>query len=608
MIMLEAVYHRIGLNWSYAYNESTVHIRLRTKRGNVAQVQLICGDKYSWDHYNESIAMERFASDALFDYWQAAISPRFRRVVYYFALHEEAGETVYFLEKGFFDTPPTILYEGLFDFPYLNPEDVHSPPEWVKEAIFYQIFPERFAKGDPSIDPEGVLEWGGVPSPTNFFGGDLQGVLDHLDYLAELGINAIYFNPLFVATTNHKYDTSDYMLVDPHFGTNEKLKELVDACHARGIRVLLDGVFNHCGHTFPPFVDVQQNGPTSRYADWFHIKEGPLMVENGIPNYATFGFEPIMPKLNTGNEEVKAYLLEVGRYWIGELGLDGWRLDVANEVDRQFWREFRREIKKMNPDAYLLGEIMHDAMPWLQGDQFDAVMNYPFTNILLDFFARRRTDATQFAQSINAQLASFPQQVTEAAFNLLGSHDTVRLLTLCGGNKRLMKLAVLFQLTFQGAPCIYYGDEIGLDGEHDPYNRKCMEWEPEKQDHDLLGFFRRLIAMRKAHSAFRGSGLHFLVDAGHPQLLAYERCDERDRFLLLLNNNEAACSVIVQNGGLWQDAGSEADIKADEETIQVVLPGFGYAILHAYADNVTGAIRLSAHSALAQAQARCSSL
>lgn len=597
MIMLEAVYHRIGLNWSYAYNESTAHIRLRTKRGNVARVELVCGDKYSWEKYNETVAMERFASDSLFDYWQASVAPRFRRFVYYFALHEEAGETVYFLEKGFFDKPPRIRYEGLFDFPYLSPEDVHSPPEWVKDAVFYQIFPERFAKGDPSIDPEGVLEWGGVPSPSNFFGGDLQGVLDHLDHLTDLGVNAIYFNPLFAATTNHKYDTRDYMLVDPHFGTKEKLKELVDACHARGIRVLLDGVFNHCGSMFPPFVDVQQNGPASRYADWFHIEQWPLKVENGIPSYATFGFEPRMPKLNTGNEEVKSYLLEVGRYWTGELGLDGWRLDVANEVDHQFWREFRREIKKVNPEAYLVGEIMHDAMPWLQGDQFDAVMNYPFTNIVLDFFARRRTNASQFAQCINAQLASFPQQVSEAAFNLLGSHDTVRLLTLCRGNKRLMKLAVLFQLTFQGVPCIYYGDEIGLDGEHDPYNRKCMEWDPAKQDRELLDFFRRTIALRKAYPALRGSGLRFLEAPGHPQLLAYERHDARDRFLLLLNNDETACSVIVQAGGqsgLWQDAGSSAHVRTDEGAIQIALPAFGYAILHAAADRASEAIRLLA--------------
>ncbi|MFD1266076.1 glycoside hydrolase family 13 protein [Paenibacillus motobuensis] len=596
MIELEAVYHRSGLNWSYAYNESTVHIRLRTKRGNVTQVRLECGDKYNWDKYNESIAMERFGSDGLFDYWQAAISPRFRRVVYYFALYGEVGETVYFLEKGFFDTPPTIIYEGLFDFPYLSPEDVHSPPEWVKEAVFYQIFPERFAKGDPSLDPEGTLEWGGEPSPTHFFGGDLQGVLDHLDHLVELGINAVYFNPLFAATTNHKYDTRDYMLVDPHFGTNEKLKELVDACHDRGIRVLLDGVFNHCGHMFPPFIDVQQNGPASRYASWFHIQEWPLKVENGTPSYATFGFEPIMPKLNTGNEEVKAYLLEVGRYWVSELGLDGWRLDVANEVDHAFWREFRREIKKANPDAYLLGEIMHDAMLWLQGDQFDAVMNYPFTNIVLDFFARRHIDATRFAQSINTQLASFPQQVTEAAFNLLDSHDTVRLLTLCGGNKQLMKLAVIFQLTFQGTPCFYYGDEIGLDGEHDPYNRKCMEWNPAKQDRELLEFFRRLIALRKAHPALRGSGLRFLTISGLPQLLVYERYDEKDRFLLLLNNDESACTVTVQSSGLnglWQDVGSDTVIRIAESTIEVALPGFGYAILQASADHLIEDIRLS---------------
>jgi cyclomaltodextrinase len=584
MIMLEAVYHRMGQNWSYAYNDSTLHIRIRTKRNNVPRIDLHCGDKYNSEKYKETISMERLASDGLFDYWQAAVQPRFRRLVYYFALHSDNGEILYFLEKGFFDQPPKVMYEGLFDFPYLNPQDVHMPPAWVKDAVFYQIFPERFANGDPSNDPEGVQEWGGTPSAGNFFGGDLQGVIDHLDYLSELGINALYFNPLFVATTNHKYDTADYMRIDPHFGTNEKLRELVDACHARGIRVLLDAVFNHCGHTFPPFVDVLNNGPDSRYADWFHIREWPLRVVDGIPTYGTFAFEPIMPKLNTANEEVKAYLLNVGRFWLEEMGLDGWRLDVANEVDHQFWREFRSEIKRINPSAYILGEIMHDSMPWLQGDQFDAVMNYPFTNILLGFFARRLTNATEFAQAIGTQLAGYPQQVTEVSFNLLGSHDTTRLLTLCGGNVERMKLATLFQLTYLGAPCIYYGDEIGMDGEHDPLNRKCMEWDKSKQNTELLSFFRSMISLRKAHPALRGSGLRFLPVPEHPQLLVYERWDDNERFLFMLNNEDApvvAAIPAAHPAGSWRTVNSEPYATVEESAVQVALPPYGYTILHA---------------------------
>ncbi|GAA0354977.1 alpha-glycosidase [Bacillus horti] len=587
MIMLEAVYHRIGQNWSYAYSSKTLHIRIRTKRGNVSRIELICGDKYSWDKFNEVIEMDLLSSDGLFDYWQAAVQPAFRRLVYYFVLYSDHVEPVYYLEKGFYNDPPTVTYEGLFDFPFLNSEDVHMPPEWVKDTVFYQIFPERFANGDLSNDPENTLEWGGTPSPSNFFGGDLQGIMDHLDYLSELGINAIYFNPLFAATTNHKYDTMDYFNVDPHFGTNEKLKELIIACHARGIRVLLDGVFNHCGHTFPPFVDVLANGQSSRYADWFHVHKWPLEVVNGTPTYDTFGFEPIMPKLNTGNDEVKEYLISVGRYWIEEIGIDGWRLDVANEVDHQFWREFRREIKKSNPSAYILGEIMHDSMPWLQGDQFDAVMNYPFTNILLNFFAHRRTNANQFAQAINTQLVSYPQQITEVSFNLLGSHDTVRLLTLCGGNVQRMKLATLFQLTFQGTPCIYYGDEIGLIGQHDPDNRKCMEWDTRKQNLDLFAFFRQMINLRKSHAALRGSGLKFLPLPEHTQILAYERWDDRDRFLFVLNNEDASVSIVIPalQPSKWRSVESPATIHFIDGEVHMSLPPYGYAILHTHEED-----------------------
>ncbi|GGG07432.1 alpha-glycosidase [Paenibacillus abyssi] len=578
---LEAVYHRIKQNWSYAYDHKTLHIRIRTKKEDITKVDLYCGDKYGWENTHQVISMEKWASDGLFDYWEAAVQPAYRRLVYYFALHNES-KTAYMLEKGFFDHPPEVIYEGLFDFPFLNPADVISPPAWVKDAVFYQIFPERFANGDPSNDPEDVLPWGGTPSPDNFFGGDLQGVIDHLDYLTELGINAIYFTPVFEATKNHKYDTKDYLKVDPHFGTNETLKQLVDACHTKGIRVMLDAVFNHCGHTFPPFVDVLHNGKASPYADWFHVREWPLSAAEDGLTYDTFAFEPIMPKLNTENPEVKDYLLGVAKYWIEEVGIDGWRLDVANEVDHQFWREFRRTVKAIKPETYILGEIMHDAMVWLQGDQFDAVMNYPFTNILLSFFARRQTRAEEFANAIHKQLASYPKQVNEVAFNLLGSHDTVRLLTLCEGKVERMKLASLFQLTFLGTPCIYYGDEIGLDGEYDPYNRRCMEWDEAKQDQDLLSFFKGMIQLRNSHAALRTGGLKFLQDQHNDYVLAYERRDAQDRFVIVMNNSErAVTSQTVVSGSCWHNIVTGQSVRADKGQLNAELPAYGYMILQA---------------------------
>ncbi|HIW32797.1 MAG TPA: alpha-glycosidase [Candidatus Paenibacillus intestinavium] len=574
----EAIYHRSQLNWAYAYDKQTLHIRLRSKKNDLTEVTLHSGDKYGWDHTNASTPMKKLASDQLFDYWQGEIQPQYKRTVYYFELHD-GTETIFLLEKGFVEQQPDRIYEGLFDFPYLNPIDVMTPPEWVKDAVFYQIFPERFANGDPSNDPEGVLPWGGVPTPTNFFGGDLQGVIDHLDYLSELGINAIYFTPVFEATTNHKYDTRDYFKVDPHFGTNETLKQLVDACHDRGIRVLLDAVFNHSGKTFEPFVDLLANGPDSPYKDWFHIRQWPLEVKDGIPTYETFAFEPIMPKLNTENQAVKEYLLNVAKFWIDEIGIDGWRLDVANEVDHQFWREFRTTVKSANPEAYILGEIMHDSMPWLQGDQFDAVMNYPFTNALLNFFAHGKINTDEFASAIQAQISSYPLQITEASFNLMGSHDTTRLLTLCNGNKERLKLAYLFELTFYGVPCIYYGDEIGMDGGHDPLNRKCMEWDPNKQDLELLAFFQNSIKLRKQYDALRTGELRF-IPQDNKQLLVYERWNEVDSFIIIINNSEEPthCSVAVEQEQ-WIDIVNDQTLTATSKEVHIEIAAYNYRII-----------------------------
>ena len=253
------------------------------------------------------------------------------------------------------------------------------------------------------------------------------------------------------------------MEIDPQFGDKATFKRLVDVCHQHGIKVMLDAVFNHSGYYFPPFQDVLKNQEHSKYKDWFHIRDFPIITKPR-PNYDTFAFTEQMPKLNTENAEVKEYLLNVARYWIEEFDIDGWRLDVANEVDHSFWREFRKTVKSVKPDAYILGEIWHDSMPWLQGDQFDAVMNYPFTQSALDFFAKGTINADVFAQRISHVLHSYPNNVNEVSFNLLGSHDTPRILTIANENKDRLKLLFLFQLTFIGSPCIYYGDEIGMTG------------------------------------------------------------------------------------------------------------------------------------------------
>ncbi|WP_274361917.1 alpha-glycosidase [Paenibacillus thermotolerans] len=578
-MLLEAVYHRPKLNWSFAYDEKTVVLRLRAKRGDLDGVEVLYGDKFQPFEQMKTASAEKLISDELFDYWEASVQPEFRRLAYGFRLLS-GKKDIWYSEKGFHSERPKEHF-GLFEFPFLHASELFKPPEWVKDAVFYQIFPERFANGDASNDPEGVLPWGGKPEWYNFFGGDLQGVLDHLDHLSELGVNAIYFTPIFQATTNHKYDTEDYLRVDKHFGDNELLKKLVDACHARGIRVMLDAVFNHAGATFAPFLDVKKKGAKSQYKDWFHVKKFPLKKKDGVPTYDAFAFEEHMPKLNTANPQVQEYLLGVARYWIEKVGIDGWRLDVANEVDHEFWRKFRQTVKAAKPDVYILGEMFHDAMMWLQGDQFDATMNYPFTGKALDFFARGDLDAREFADAIGRQIASYPRQVNEAMFNLLDSHDTPRLLTVCGGDKRLLKLAVLFQLTYIGAPCIYYGDEVGMAGEGDPDCRRCMVWDPAEQDQELLAFYKDAIALRKRHAALRCGSLRFLH--AKKRSLVYERADAQERFVILMNRHKKPRTFELDFGeGNWRDA-LTGEIVAVGSGLEIELPEYGYLVLQSKA-------------------------
>ncbi|MFU0789833.1 MAG: glycoside hydrolase family 13 protein [Virgibacillus proomii] len=541
----EAIYHRPKNNFAYAYDENTLHIMLQTKKEDMETVELIFGDPYDWknDEWQTTTKpMVKTGSTQFHDYWFIVIKPLHKRLRYAF-ICTDGSESCIYCEGGIFDKLPKEI-ANYFCFPFLNKIDVFYAPKWVKDTIWYQIFPERFANGDKSLNPKGTLAWGSAnPTPTNFFGGDFQGVIDHLNYLEKLGITGIYFTPIFKAYSNHKYDTIDYMKIDPQFGDKQTFKKLVEACHERGIKVMLDAVFNHSGYYFPPFQDVLKNQENSKYKNWFHIREFPVLTDPA-PNYDTFGFVSSMPKLNTENQEVKDYLLKVARYWIEEFDIDGWRLDVANEVDHTFWRDFRRTVKEVKPDAYILGEIWHDSMPWLQGDQFDAVMNYPFTNSVIDFIAKNTMKATAFINSITKVSHMYPKNVNEVAFNLLDSHDTPRILTLANGNIERVKLLYLFQFSFSGTPCIYYGDEIGMRGGHDPDCRACMEWDEEKQNRGLLHYVQTLIKLRNTVPLFGNNGtFHFLYADDENNVISYEKTDGKKRMVFILNAGEKEASV-----------------------------------------------------------------
>lgn len=543
----EAIYHRPKNNFAYAYNKETLHIRLRAKKGDLTKVFLIYGDPYEWNKEgwnNSTKQMKMEGSDELFDYWFVEVKPEYRRLRYGFELFSN-DECLIYGEDGFKEKDPKNAH-FYFCFPFLNENDVFNAPEWVKDTVWYQIFPERFSNGNPSLNPEGTLPWGSEePQFDSFFGGDFEGIINNIEYLTKLGINGIYLTPIFKAKANHKYDTIDYMEIDPQFGDKKTFKRLIEVCHSNGIRVMLDAVFNHSGYYFEQFQDVLENQENSKYKDWFYLREFPV---NPFPkpNYDTFAFTHMMPKLNTANPEVKEYLLNVGRYWVEEFDIDGWRLDVANEVDHQFWREFRQTVKSVKPDVYILGEIWHDSMPWLQGDQFDAVMNYPFTQAVVEYVAKNEINAEEFAEQLTKLLNKYPKNVNEVAFNLLGSHDTPRILTICENNKDRVKLLLLLQFSFIGTPCIYYGDEIGLTGENDPGCRKCMVWNKNEQDTNLWNFVRRLIELRKTFLTFGAKGQFEVIETDkETNHILYSKKTADETIIIVINNSNQKIKVNV---------------------------------------------------------------
>lgn len=395
-----------------------------------------------------------------------------------------------------------------------------STPDWVKTAVFYQIFPDRFARSPRTHHRRGLSfkPWGSPPEEQGYQGGDLRGIVDHLDYLRDLGITALYLNPVFTSASNHGYHTYDYLQVDPLLGGNDALRELLDEAHRRELRVILDGVFNHSGRGFWAFHHILENGGDSPYIDWFHIRDWPLRPydnPDGLPiNYDAWWGLAALPKFNFDNPGVRDYFLEVAEYWI-RFGADGWRLDVPEEVDDPpFWRDFRRVVKAANPDAYIVGEIWHPAQDWLQGDRFDAVMNYLFSRAALGFLGAETLQVDykpggytlaplagpDFAQAIEEMLTLYPWQVIQSQLNLIDSHDTARTLWMVGGDESALRLCTLLQMTMPGSPCIYYGDEIGLTGGPDPGSRGAFPWHDESLwNRALLDFTRQAIALRHRH-------------------------------------------------------------------------------------------------------------
>jgi cyclomaltodextrinase / maltogenic alpha-amylase / neopullulanase len=471
--------------------------------------------------------------------------------------------------------------------------DLSGTPEWVRDAVFYQIFPDRFAKSLRVAKPGPLEPWDAPPSYNGFKGGDLLGIVERLDHIEALGVTALYLTPIFASASNHRYHTYDFYAVDPLLGGDEALRELLDACHDRGMRVVLDGVFNHSGRGFWPFHHVVENGAGSPYADWFYVDEerlagggwlrpyptpderramdaeaGPQEHRRGDVSLRHLGYRawwdlPALPKLNTNNPQMREHLLGAAEHWL-RFGIDGWRLDVAEEIDAGFWREFRRRVRAINPEAYIVAEIWREKPEWLTGDTFDALMNYPLTEALISFTAGehldeavvaaqheyrdfvRPLDGPGFAARLEHILTMYRPAAIEVQLNLLGSHDTPRYLTVCGGDRRSLMLATLAQMTLPGAPCIYYGDEIGLAGSHAPDCRRAFTWREEAWDGELLGFVRRTVKARREHAVLRRGSYQTL--AAQDSAIAYGRFGAGDgaQALVAINAGTEAARLAIE--------------------------------------------------------------
>ena len=554
----EDLFHRPRGEDCWADGQGGFVIRLRARRGLCKRVTLLYNcNKYDWLRGQSRLEMSRVLRDGAFDYYAAHIHENDTRLGYIFEIEAQDGRW-YFCEEG-----PMRQYDhklghfNSFQYSFAHACDVMPAIPWVQSGCVYQIFPERFRNG---LGPKSYVTcaWDAEPTPKSFYGGDLVGIAQKLDDLAALGVNCLYLTPVFDSPSNHKYDIVDYMRVDPSFGGEEALRTLVDGAHRRGIRVLLDGVFNHCSSQNALFQDVVQKGRKSPYYDWFFIDGEYPDEKKG--NYQTFAAVRGMPKLNTGNPQVIDYFCQVAAYWIRQFDVDGWRLDVCDEVSDRFLRALRGAVKAEKADAVIIGEIWHRAEHWLRGDMLDGVMNYPFNKACLDYVVSGAVDAQGFCDQVIRAVWHYSGPAASMAMNLIGSHDTERFLTRVDGDVERLKMGYAAAFMMPGMVSVYYGDEVGVTGGYDPGCRKGFPWEAKKQDRRIYRFIQALYALKK-QPALSGGSLNAFVKNG---MAVLERCAPQQTVRLYINRTasahraQAGLTVAPNTCAIWIEDGKGA--------------------------------------------------
>ena len=554
-----ALQHIVDSSYCFPVSPNEIVLRLRTAKDDIVRAQVIYESKYVIGESQKSAEMKKAYVGELFDFYEVKLTLEDTRLAYVFYI-DDGESCYYFSEDGATENYDfTLGFYNFFQYPYINEADITECVPWMKTAVFYQIFVDRFAMADETKDTSYInCKWGDLPTPKTFAGGDLKGITQKLDYIKALGCNAIYLTPVFCSVSNHKYDISDYYRVDPQFGTNEDLKELVAAAHEKGIRIVLDAAFNHCSEHLMQFQDVIKKGKNSSFFDWFIIK-GDTVDQKEV-NYETFAACEYMPKFNTSNRKVQEFLLNIGTHYLTEYDIDGWRLDVSDEISHSFWRKFRERMKSTKKDAVIIGENWHDANNYLRGDQYDSIMNYAFTKACLDYFAFGTKNAEQMAWKLNEILMRNIDPVNDMMLNLLDSHDTHRFFKEVGKDRFKMKAALALLFLFKGAPCIFYGTEILTEGGYDPDCRRCMDWEKAKTDgayKDIYELLQILSELRKTENLDDGTIRIYEEE----NVLILTNTGKNHDIKLYINNTEerhVACTVemkpysflISKNGGM----------------------------------------------------------
>lgn len=554
-----ALIHKSDSIYSFPVSNNEIEIRLLTKKNDdIRKIELVYNDKYKFHEMIKLKQIFKKFSDDQYDYYIDRIKLTDYRFAYIFRITTLDGEVFYFSESGV--TEDYDITKGFYDFfqvPYINPIDIVKKNNSISNRVFYQIFVDRFNKSNGNINPRININWGDKVTGKTIAGGNLNGISEKIDYLKDLGINAIYLTPIFESDSNHKYDIKDYYSISKDFGENIDLKELITKLHNSDMLLVLDGVFNHISIDNEIFQDVIKNNKNSKYYDWFVIKGDKLDLEKS--NYEKFADEIKMPKLNLNNIEVQKYIIDVGRYYVRNFNIDGFRLDVSDEIPHRFWIKFKEAMLEENPNFFLIGENWHNADKYLNsGYEFDSIMNYSITKEVLHFIAWDKYTPIHFKNRIISNLMRYKTNVNYNMLNLLSSHDVYRFLTECNKDVDKFLMGYAFIFTHIGVPCIYYGDEIGLEGGYDPDSRRCFIWDENKWNLKIRETLKRLIDIRKKYVI---NDMDYNIDVVN-DIVIITRIGTRDVLSIYINNTDSTKTIDDNNEILLSNLYSNKELSS----------------------------------------------